>query len=479
MLISHADPNEQASALQLNQSARYAMKDLRDQPVTASQHATVDGINDFVEGLLGYEAKAATIVDVAMNDDDCVLANAYAAMACMFLESRAAPDQASAFISRATAASRRATERERMVLEAASAWVDDDMPRAIAVSEELASRYPRELATAKVCQYHYFNLGDAPGLVRIAGKVLPANTDVAHVHGMQAFAYEQAHMLPEAESAARRAIELKRKEPWAHHALAHVFLTQGRTGEARRFLDDVKETWTGLNSFMFTHNWWHLALVLIDQGEAEAVLDLYDGTIWGIWKEYSQDQVGAVSLLARLELQGINVGDRWEDVADYLEARIHDHVQPFLTVQYLYGLARAGRPRADDMMQSIRDFAGSAPTFVRSRWNEVALPACEGLLAHARGDYETTVQRLGSVLPRMAEIGGSHAQRDLFDQVWLDALLHSGRLAAAQRILEQRRVASPEARPAYGQLAALYGRLGLAREAEQVTSRAPQRAFTL
>lgn len=42
---------------------------------------------------------------------------------------------------------------------------------------------------------------------------------------------------------------LWRKEPWAHHALSHVFLTQGRTREARAFLDDVKATWTDLNSY--------------------------------------------------------------------------------------------------------------------------------------------------------------------------------------------------------------------------------------
>ena len=170
---------------------------------------------------------------------------------------------------------------DRMVLDAVRAWVANDMPHALAVSEELASRYPRELATAKAAQYHYFNLGDAPGMLRISEKIGAANDDLAYTHGMAAFAYEQAHMIEDAEAAALRAIALKCKEPWAHHALSHVFLAQGRTGEARAFLDDVKETWTDLNSFMFIHNWWHMALVQIDQGETGAVLTTYDRAIRG------------------------------------------------------------------------------------------------------------------------------------------------------------------------------------------------------
>ena len=96
--------------------------------------------------------------------------------------------------------------------------------------------------------------------------------------------------------------------------------------EGRAFLDEMKDTWTGLNSFMLTHNWWHLSLVMIEQGEGERVLDHYASHIWGVWKEYSQDQIGAVSLLARLELAGVAVGDRWQDLADHLVPVSYTHL---------------------------------------------------------------------------------------------------------------------------------------------------------
>ena len=58
---------------------------------------------------------------------------------------------------------------------------------------------------------------------------------------------------------------MRHKEPWAHHALAHVMLTQGRLAEGHAFMAAMSPTWTGLNSFMETHNWWHLALFALEQ----------------------------------------------------------------------------------------------------------------------------------------------------------------------------------------------------------------------
>src|SRR5512140_2191642 len=101
---------------------------------------------------------------------------------------------------------------------------------------------------------------------------------------MLAFGYEQCHELEQAEAAARRAIAMRRKEPWAHHALAHVMLTQGRIAEGREFMDGVSDTWTGLNSFMVTHNWWHQALFALEAKDHDEVLRLYDTQVWGVAK---------------------------------------------------------------------------------------------------------------------------------------------------------------------------------------------------
>ena len=186
---------------------------------------------------------------------------------------------------------------------------------------------------------------------------LPAAGDVPYLHGMLAFAWEQCHVLEQAEAAARKAIAMCRKEPWAHHALAHVMLTQGRIEEGHAFMEDVSATWTGLNSFMVTHNWWHQALFALEMERHDEVLDLYDQQVWGVAKDYSQDQINAISLLARLELAGVDVGNRWQDLGNYLASRVQDQVLPFLDMQYLYGLARAQRAEADTLMRNIETHA--------------------------------------------------------------------------------------------------------------------------
>jgi hypothetical protein len=425
-------------------------------------------IADFEQGLLGYEPRIANILAAADAEQGCARTQAYAAMLHMLAETSAAPARARPYVNRAEAAARDADPATRVVVAATRAWVDDDVARAIAIGEEAAREHPRELALAKVTQYHLFNLGDAPGMLRVAGRVLDANRDVAYAHGLLAFAYEQCHLLADAEAAARDALAIRADEPWAQHALAHVLLTQGRNDEGRRFLEGVKGGWDGLNSFMHTHNWWHLALVQIEQGEAESVLDYYDTHIWGLCPTYAQDQVGAVSLLARLELAGVEVGDRWAEVATYLAARTHDHVQPFLSMQYLYGLARAGHPAADATLEAIRAAANAAPQIARAAWVEVCVPACEGILAHARGAYGRVVERLRPVLPRLREIGGSHAQRDLFEQIFVDALMQAGDLVTAQQSLEMRRGGNPHSAPTLRRLASVYAALGLPAEAARV-----------
>ncbi|MDB5825882.1 MAG: tetratricopeptide repeat-containing protein, partial [Variovorax sp.] len=298
----------------------------------------------------------------------------------------------------------------------------------------------------------------------LALTALPAAADVAYMHGMTAFGYEQCHLMREAEASARQAIAMCRKEPWAHHALGHVMLTEGRLTEGLAFMQDVSDTWTGLNSFMLTHNWWHVALFLIDLGRDAEALDVYDRQVWGVAKDYSQDQIGAVSLLARFELAGIDVGTRWNDVAGYLPRRLDDHVLPFLDLQYLYGLARADRPEADTLLRNIEAFAPHAPASTRAAWQRVCVPAAMGLLAHARGDFVAAIEGLGLALPRLVEIGGSHAQRDLFEQVYLDALVRCGTeatLTGAQGVLQQQLNGQPESLRLRRQTAAVYTRLGL------------------
>ncbi|WP_431110647.1 tetratricopeptide repeat protein [Variovorax paradoxus] len=438
-------------------------------PLTLDSAASLPLVEDFVMGFVSSEARAVNLLALADGDSSPIV-QAYCATLHLFAESRDAAANALPYLTKARAAAARATQREQRYIAAVEAWAGGNIAAAIALHAEQAREYPRDLVSLKLGQYHCFNTGDCPGMLRLALAALPAAADVPYVHGMVAFGYEQCHLMRDAEASARRAIGMCRKEPWAHHALAHVMLTEGRLSEGLAFMQGVSDTWTGLNSFMVTHNWWHVALFLIELGRDAEALAVYDRQVWGVAKDYSQDQIGAVSLLARFELAGIDVGTRWSDVGDYLLQRQADHVLPFLDLQYLYGLARAGRPEADSLLRNIEAYAPRAPESTRAAWQRVCVPAARGLVAHARGDFASAIDGLGSALPRLIEIGGSHAQRDLFEQVYLDALVHAGSeatLTGAQGILQQQLNGQPESLRLRRQAGDLYSRLGL----EQLASR--------
>lgn len=448
------------------------LSDSSGNPVSDMHSATLRAVDDFVEGFLAYETRAECIVAAADEAPDCCLANVYAGLLWMFLEAPDAAARATPYLRAAERCAAAATRREQHNLALLRAWVADDLAGALRACEHISDEFPRDLVAVKIHQYFEFNRGNSPAMLRVILKVAEHNAEVAHLHGMLAFAYEQCHLLDEAEYAARHALRLKRKEPWAQHALAHVMLTRGQIDTGADYLESVQDTWTGLNSFMLTHLWWHLALFHLSQGRQARVVDIYDRHCWAFARQYSQDQVGAVSLLARMELAGIDVGARWQDLADYLSARARDTVQPFLTVQYLYGLSRAGRREADALLDAVRRASDNTAADAPAVWREVALPACEGLHAYAHGDFDAAWRRLGAAMPRMAEVGGSHAQRDLFEQILLDAAIHSGRTVLAQQMLEQRRVHDPDGVPVNTALAAVYRDLGLPALAQQARVRA-------
>jgi hypothetical protein len=434
-------------------------RDCLNNPVAAQRDTTVRAIDDFIEGYLAYETRAERILAAADADPESCLANVYAGILWMLLEAPEGAQRAAKYLAAAERAAVLASRREQLNTAVLRAWVDGDAALTLRLCDRISDDYPRDLAIVKTHQYFEFNRGNSPEMLRVALKVMAANADIPYVHGMAAFAYEQCHLLNEAETAARTALEMRRKEPWAQHALAHVLLTRGRIDEGARFLEQVADTWTDLNSFMVTHIWWHLALFYLSQGRDSEVLDIYDRHCWGVAMDY-------------LEIAGIDVGSRWQELGRHLAARAHDTVQPFLTLQYLYGLARAGRGEAQTLLETVRHHAGTAPAFTREVWRDVALPGCEGLHAYARGDYAEAWRHLVFSVPRMAEAGGSHAQRDLFEQILWNSAAKSGRPAAAQQMLESKRMADPDSVPLNTALAEVYAQVGLPELADQARARA-------
>ncbi|MGB0506621.1 MAG: tetratricopeptide repeat protein, partial [Pikeienuella sp.] len=215
-----------------------------------------------------------------------------------------------------------------------------------------------------------------------------------------------------------------------------------------------------------------VALFAISQGDNQGALATYDEQITGVQPAYSQDQINEISLLARLELAGCDVGNRWEGIADRMATRVGDFVSPFLTMQYLYALARAGREEASVLMRNLDEVCAAPNGWSTSIWRDAALPACQGMMAHAKGNWAEAADQLGTALPHLWRGGGSHAQRDLFNQIHLDAVIRAGRHVEAQQILMGRLSFEPDSVPNNSTLSTVYQALGLPEEAAATAARA-------
>jgi tetratricopeptide (TPR) repeat protein len=368
-------------------------------------------------------------------------------------------------------------DRERLWLEAIAAWTAGDADKSLEAFDRIVDQWPRDLLAVKLGQLHAFNRGDAKTLLRFGERAAAANPENRYVLAMHAFGLEECNRIDDAEALARKAIALDRRDPWAHHAIAHCLEARGRLTDGVAFLQSMSDTWEGCNSFMYTHNWWHLALFLIDLDRGDEALALYDKRVWGVWKEFSEDQINAISLLARLELRGTDVGDRWADLATYLKPRLHEHFSPFLDLQYLYGLARAGEQSAvTEMLASLEDRAERAKPFEREAWRDCTVPAAHGLAEHARGDHAGAARLLAQAMPHLQTIGGSIAQRALFGAIHLDAMMRADWNDAALKIVQADDRERPTVPATKRALAGLYRKLGRAEEAMTAEYQAEQLA---
>lgn len=402
------------------------LKDAQGLVVTTDSAQAIAAINRFIDQALCYGQDAETAIFQAIEaDPTCALAHAYAAAYYLTQENSKAWQQVQPYLQVAQRNLAKITDREKLYVQAILAWANQEIDLAIGFHEEITNKFPRDLISVQQGQYHYFYTGNKEKLLKIAQKVLPSNPQQDYLYGMVAFGLEQCHLLKAAEKQARQAIALNRYDPWAHHALAHVMETQGRVNEGIAWMESFADTWENCNSMLYSHNWWHIALYYLEQENYQKVVSLYDTQIWErANKQSPKDQVGAISLLLRLELRGVNVGNRWQSIIPYLYSRIDEHALAFQDLHYVYALAKGGHTGwVNQMLQSMQYHALSINPFLQRSWLEVAIPAARGMVAHAKGDFNTAVTELKLVLPRLHEIGGSHAQRVLFEQIYHDAVL--------------------------------------------------------
>jgi len=279
---------------------------------------------------------------------------------------------------------------------------------------------------------------------RIARAMPMWSADVPGYHavlGMQAFGLEESGDYAAAERAGRRAVEIEFRDAWAQHAVAHVMEMQCRPREGIAWMQKNAEGWSR-DSFFAVHNWWHVALYHLELGEIDEAVALFDGPVYGSRSRVILDMVDASAMLWRLQLRGIDVGDRWQPLVEAWEL-VDAGKYAFNDVHAVLAFVGAGRPDLVQRVIEAQDAAmaaiGDNATFTR----EVGRPVVLALKAFGKGCYAECVRLLRPVRNSAHRFGGSHAQRDLLDLTLIEAALRDGQPGLASALAAERAAVRP------------------------------------
>jgi tetratricopeptide (TPR) repeat protein len=420
------------------------LQDVRGVPVTAASAEAVAALDATVAAYCGLRSDTGDCLKRALAaDPNLVMAHILKGCFMMLFGRRdfVAKAQRAEEAAEAAIGAVGASPREQLHLDALRHWSTGDWAGALPRWEAILLDHPRDLVALKLAHYSTFYRGDSEGTRDSVARVLHAWDEsvpgYGFVLGTYAFGLEESGDYGAAERMGRRAVELNPADVWAAHAVAHVCEMQGRPRDGIAWIDGLDREWGGINNFVF-HIRWHRALFHLDLEQYDRVIELYDREIRAESTEEYLDITNAAAMLWRLEQAGIDVGRRWAELAERSAARIDDHILVFADLHYIVALAAAGdRDGVERWLRSSRDFAASGETQSHIM-AEVGLALGEASIAHRRGEWGRVVELLSPIRPAIRRIGGSHAQRDLYQEMLIDAALKDGRLALARALLCER-----------------------------------------
>jgi hypothetical protein len=150
----------------------------------------------------------------------------------------------------------------------------------------------------------------------------------------------------------------------------------------------------------------------------------------------------ASALLWRLQLRDIEIGARWQQLADRWEMQPLTGLRPFYLAHAIMAFAATGRPAATQRAFGLLPQAGCGT----AAEDALVRPLCTALLAFASGDYAACVERLGHVRSVEERCGGSLAQCDLVHLTFTEAALRANKAKIARLLVAERTAQKPLSR---------------------------------
>jgi len=244
----------------------------------------------------------------------------------------------------------------------------------------------------------------------------------------------------------QRALSLNPRNAWGAHALAHGYYEAGDAEAGAGFVAGWLPGYDR-RSQLHGHLSWHLALCELARGNPARAHAIYADAVRVAVVQAPQviKLSDPAAFLWRWQLYGETppVGEDWREVAAFAHQSFPHAAMHFADLHAVLadaaiGDTAAARQRIAEARERLAN--GRLPQ------GEVVPVLAEGIVAFAHGDYAAAAELIRPVLPEVIRVGGSNAQRELFEDTYIVACLRAGRDEAARERLRDRLARRPSAR---------------------------------
>ena len=413
-----------------------AMTDRFDLPVTSASAAAIGDYVAAVDLLLSANTGAAELLERALAaDPDFVLAHVARAR---LLQLQARMPEARAAAARAKELRGGVSAREQQHIDTISRAVEGSATEALALVYTHVSEYPRDALPLSLALGVFGLLGFSGRLdhheaqLALLEELAPHWGDDWWFLGDLGWAYIETGEVAAGTRLVERSLAGNPRNAHAAHQRVHGFFEAGDpSGGAdfiRAWLADYDRA-----GHLHCHLSWHLALFELARGDAERARATYLDSIRPSVAQSAPmlSLADSASFLWRWRLYGAAppLDQQWGEVAAHARRHFPQASLAFADLHAAFAEAATGddefvQRRIGGLHHLARD--GRLPS------GNVAPALCAGAAALAD-------------LPR---IGGSHAQREVFEDSLIFAYLRSGQPAKAEPLLRSRLSRRPSARDA-------------------------------
>ncbi|XP_047641927.1 tetratricopeptide repeat protein 38 isoform X3 [Phacochoerus africanus] len=309
------------------------------------------------------------------------------------------------------------TQREQLHVAAVETFAKGNFPKACDLWEQILQDHPTDMLALKFSHDAYFYLGYQEQMRDSVARVYPFWTpDIplsSYVKGIYSFGLMETNFYDRAEKLAKEALSIDPMDAWSVHTIAHIHEMKAEVQDGLEFMQRSETHWKE-SDMLACHNYWHWALYLIEKGEHEAALTMYDEHILPSLRASGAmlDVVDSCSMLYRLQMEGVSVGERWQDVLAVTRKHSRDHILLFNDAHFLMASLGARDPQTtQELLTTLQDASESPGENCQHLLaRDVGLPLCQALVEAQSGNPDRVVELLLPIRYRLVQIGGSNAQ---------------------------------------------------------------------